>query len=405
MNTTIPVSQSSPSFRNTTTIVGPPSPSQSLMNTTIPIPKQPSPRIPASTNARTVIRNLNPIAATAPVNNILSNGGQNTGFPSIKVVKPNSSLPLKPTAEIMNQEFEVRDFQGIIANASLENELLKIGYAPISKIVIRTDDGDKRTQYIKAINKMGQTVFILIDVNGYTTARAADLTLIQAHNASIVPYSLKTGAYNCEGKDVCGVAFECGSDAVCVLARAPDDLTPKEANFVFLEKQTPPVAALETEGTITTYPVIRLSEIRANPNLVLQNTDIVTRRLRNSGYSALLQELAVTQQSLNKLNESFIRFDRIREDVAGKLNTTLTQLEQWNNVYMQNPPTTDDGKDKYRALQYNLTLRNDNIAVLLRIMKKVADLHRGINSITKEINDISDFAEKEFVNVDRAVTD
>jgi len=252
---------------------------------------------------------------------------------------------------------------------------------------------------------MGQTVFILIDVNGYTTARAADLTLIQAHNASIVPYSLKTGAYNCAGKDVCGVAFECGSDAVCVLARAPDDLTPKEANFVFLEKQTPPVAALETEGTITTYPVIRLSEIRANPNLVLQNTDIVTRRLRNSGYSALLQELAVTQQSLNKLNESFIRFDRIREDVAGKLNTTLTQLEQWNNVYMQNPPTTDDGKDKYRALQYNLTLRNDNIAVLLRIMKKVADLHRGINSITKEINDISDFAEKEFVNVDRAVTD
>lgn len=435
INTSIP--QSSPSFRNTTIPI--PQSSPSYGNTIIPIPQSspslripisqtstvlrpPSPQIQASPNARTALQNLNPIATSTTsvvipnlisqnsipsvqMNNSIPNKDQSRMFPSIKGVSPNSSLPLKPTAELMNQQFEVRDYQGIISNASLENELLKIGYAPISKIVIRTDEGDKRTQYIKAINKMGQTVFILIDVNGYTTARPSDLTLIEAHNASIVPYSLKTGAYNCAGKDVCGVAFECGSDAVCVLARAPDDLTPKEANFVFLEKQIPSVASLETEGTITTYPVIRLSEIRANPILVLQNTDIVTRRLRNSGYTALLQELAVTQQSINKLNEAFVRFNRIREDVAGKLNTTLTQLEQWNTVYMQHPPITDDGKDKYRSLQYNLTLRNENIAVLLRLMKKVADLHKGINSITKEINDMSEFAEKEFVNVDRAVSD
>jgi len=420
---TIPVPQPSPSIRQ----VGIPIPQQSPSIATLT--RQPSPQVPlvsgqiaSSPSARSALLNLNPIATSTSsvvipkltaqsmqfqqVNQPQNGVKQNSLlFPSIKMVSPNSSLPLKPTAELMNQQFEVKDYQGIIANSSLENELLNAGYAPLSKIVIRADGGEKRTQYIKAVNKMGQKVFILIDVNGYTTARSTDLTLIEAHNASIVPYSLKTGAYNCAGKDVCGVAFECGSDAVCVLSRAPDDLTPKESNFVFVEQHAPSAAAIESEGSIMTYPVIRLSEIRANPLLVLQNTDTVTRRLRNSGYTALLQELGTTQQSINKLNEAFVRFNRMRENVATKLNGTLTQLEQWNSVYMSHPPTTDEAKDKYRALQYNLSLRNENISILLRSMKKIADLHDGIDLITKEINDITEFDEKEFVNVDRAVSD
>ena len=323
------------------------------------------------------------------------------------IVSPVSAttLPIRPTAEIMNQEFEVRDYQGIIANSNIETELLNAGYAPLSKIVVRADNGDKRTQYIKAVNKKGQKVFILIDVTGYTTARAADLTLIEAHSASIVPYSLKTGAYNCAGKDVCGVAFECGSDAVCVLARGAQDLTPKEANFVFVEQHAVSAATLESEGSIVTYPVIRLSEIRTNPALVLSNTDIVTRRLRNTTYVAQLQELAVAQQSINKLNESFIRFNSMREVVARKLTTTLDQLEKWNEIYMSSPPMTDEAKDKYRKLQFNLRKRNDGMTDLLKCMKKVSDKHLEIDVVTREINDITNFCEKEFANIDYATSE
>jgi hypothetical protein len=380
---------------------------------------------PASPTARTALLNLSsgnggnagnpPSQITIPPLTTQTMTSQETNlnkqresllFPSIKVSSPNSSLPFKPTAEIMNQDFEIRDYQGIIANSSLENELLNAGYAPLSKIVIRSDNGDKRTQYIKAINKKGQKVFILIDVNGYTTARSTDLTLIEAHSASIVPYSLKTGAYNCAGKDVCGVAFECGSDAVCVLSRGPKDLTPKESTFVFVEQHAPEAAGLiESEGSIMTYPVIRLSEIRANPVLVLANTDVVTRRLRNTAYASELQELSVTQQSISKLNDAFIRFNRIRENAAVKLNKTLTQLEQWNDIYMQNPPTTDDAKDRYRQLQYNLAQRNEGISTLLRSMKKVADKHIEIDAITKDINEITDYCEKEFANVEYANTE
>jgi hypothetical protein len=371
-----------------------------------PMITRPSPQIP--TSARSALLNLQ-TTGTRPSPVIIPTLTQspldyqttdNIAFPSIRMTTPGSRLPLKPTAEIMNEEFQVKDYQGIIANSSLENELLNAGYAPLSKIVIRSDNGEKRTQYIKAINKKGQKVFILVDVSGYTTARSSDLTLIEAHSASIVPYSLKTGAYNCAGKDVCGVAFECGSDAVCVLARGSQDLTPKEANFVFVEQHASAAATIESEGTIMTYPVIRLSEIRANPTLVLTNTDIVTRRLRNSTYLADVQELLMAQESISKLNAAFANFNAMREDAAIRLNRTLSELELYNDMYIANPPTTDEIKDRYRKVQYNLAQRNDGITTLLTTMKKVADTYLEIDVITNKIKDITDYCEREFRNVD-----
>lgn len=431
---TIPFPKASPQVtmaqtQITTTVGGTPTP-QSYQASQFTLPQAPAspgrttlsgtpiqttiPQAPASPTARSALLNLGNIPVQQQPSVMIPSMTQSPAssqkqesllFPSIKVTTPTSILPVKPSAEIMNQEFEVRDYQGIIANSSLENELLNAGYAPLSKVVIRTDSGDKRAQYIKAINKKGQKVFILVDVNGYTTARSTDLTLIEAQNASIVPYSLKTGAYNCAGKDVCGVAFECGSDAVCVLARGSQDLTPKEANFVFVEQSAPSAASVEVEGTIMTYPVIRLSEIRANPSLVLANTDIVTRRLRNTAYTAELQELASAQQSINKLNASFVEFNKMREDVAVKLNKTLTQLEQWNDIYIANPPASDEAKDRYRKLQFNLAQRNEGIATLLRSIKKVSDKRMEIDAITKEINDLTEFCRKEFANVEFATSE
>jgi len=296
----------------------------------------------------------------------------------------------------------VKDFQSIISNSSLENELMKHGYMTVSKIVIQTSDGDKRTQYIKSVNKKGQKVFILIDVKGYTTALPSDLTLIEADNGNVIPYSLKTGAYNCAANDVSGIAFECGSDAVCILARGLKDVTPRESTYVFVEKS---MSVKAHEASVMTYPVIRLSEIKANPELILHNTDIVTRRLRNRAYEAELEELAVTQQSISKLNAAFNHFNCMREDKATKLNRTLTQLEQWNEVYLANLPCTDEGKDRYRRLHYNLIQRNEGIAILLRAMKRVANKYAEIDAITREIDEITEYCEKEFANVEYAMAE
>jgi hypothetical protein len=330
---------------------------------------------------------------------------ENSSSPDVKITPLISNISMRPTVEITNREFEIKDYQGIIAKSSIENELLNNGYTPLSKIVVRAESGDKRTQYIKAINKKGQKVYILIDTNGYTTTQSCDITFVEVHGANIVPYSLKTGAYNCAGRDVCGVAFERGSDAICILSRSPQDLTPKETTFFFVEQHTPTDVGIESEENIMTYPVIRFSEIRTNPSLMLANTDLVTRRLRNSSYTAELKELSNMQQSIDKLNTAFVRFNQMCENAARNLNRTLSQLEQWNDIYMSNPPSTDETKDRYRKLQYNLIQRNEGILTLLRSMGKVTDKRAEIDAITREINDITDFDDKEFANVEYATSE
>lgn len=325
------------------------------------------------------------------------NGSSTVTIPNLPSI---SQLQLKPSVEIINTSFNSNDYQGLISNSSLENELFTKGYTPISKIVVKNETGDKHAQYIKATNKNGQKVYILIDVPGYTTAKSTDLTMLENPNIETIPHSLKSGAYDCAGKDVCGVAFECGSNSVCTLVRDGDDLTPKESNFVFLDN-----SKNSNENSIMSYPIIRLSEIKVNPELILKNSDNVIIRLRNAAYSKSLQELASVEDSINKLNDSFLQFNLLREDAAKKLNSTITQLKKWNLDYMKTPPQTDHDKEKYRILKHNLSLRNDNVELLLRLTKKVSDIKSQIDEAAEKIYALTEFASNEFADVDKAVTE
>lgn len=335
-------------------------------------------------------------ASIPPLKNIgVSSMNNNT-----EIIPPISQLKLKPKVEIIDNTHESSNYQGLVSNSSLENNLYSNGYTPTSKIVLTSDNNQKKAQYIKAINKNGQKVYIYIDVPGYTTVKSTDLTLLKNNDNTVIPHSLKSGAVQCAGKDVSGVAFECGSNSVCTILREDDDLTPKESNYVFVEKQP-----YNHDNTIMSYPIIRLSELKEHPDLILENTNTVIIRLRNAAYSKALQELAATEEVITNLNNAFLNFNRMREDVATKLNGTVSQLKKWNQDYMKNPPTTDIGKEKHRILKHNLALRNDNVELLLRLTTKVADIKEQIDEAASKIIEMTEVAEQEFADVDKAVTE
>jgi hypothetical protein len=216
------------------------------------------------------------------------------------------------------------------------------------------------------------------------------------------------GAVDCAGTEVCGVAFECGSNSICVLSRNETDLTPEEANFVFIEHNDiasgimmdNTVSNTVSNGQIMAYPVIRLSEIRVNPCMILENTDLVTRRLRNASYKILLDDLNDFDHEIAELKRNFDCFMTTQKNDAVRLNRTLNQLDQWNESYMAHPPTTDEVKERYDELKRNLRYRNEYIEILLRSMKKVADHRSEINSISNTIAEMTKFLEKEFAYVD-----
>lgn len=317
-------------------------------------------------------------------------------IPSIK--KSPRKKKTDTTIEMKTSNMEVTKYKDIISNSSIDRELLNNSYIPTNKIVVQTDNGEKRTQYIKAINKNGQNVFIFIDINGYTTSKPNDLTLVKTSIHNNIPHSLKTGATNCIGNDVTGIAFEC-NDYVCVITR--DGLDFKEENYCYMQYEDENMLG----GVVVCYPVVKMSEIKTNPDLILTNTDKTTRRLRNASYTAELQDLELTSQAIIKLNNSFVTFDKIKEESLNKLTGSLNQLEKWNGMYLTKPPVTDDTKDKYKRLQYNLAKRNEGIDNLLKCMRKVSELRFDIEEIAKDIEDISEFCVTEFQNMDQVITE
>jgi hypothetical protein len=311
--------------------------------------------------------------------------------PPLVISSPKTlSVPTSQSSQISAPSFQITNYQGVIEGASIENELLAAGYAPISRIILDSSGIKRESQYIKAKNKKGQTTFIELDSDGYTTARTNDLTLLRSEKASEIPYSIKTGAMDCAGQDVCGVAFECGLDSVCILSKNKEDLTPVESNFIYVEKPGPSAAVIKQQDTIMSYPVVRLSEIRTNPDLVTSSINIVSRRLRNASYETLLRSLVSAQASIEHLNKAFADFNNVREQYATGLNETLTQLENMHDQYEANPPTTDEGREKYRRVQSNLSVRNDGLEDLLRGMTIVSEQTAVIESVADNIQRVTE---------------
>src|SRR5690606_33551432 len=103
------------------------------------------------------------------------------------------------------------------------------------------------------------------------------------------------------------------------------------------------------------------------------------------------------------LHETFEKYDMQRQDIARKLTQSLIKLEEWNKFYLNNPPCTDEGKEKYKRLLYNLSYRHDAICSLLRCMKEVTDKRQHIQSISDDIEKIICYSNKYFVNADKAI--
>lgn len=307
---------------------------------------------------------------------------------TISTITP--TITVKPVIDII-EEMQDKDLSEI-TNSNIENELAKLGYLVINKIVVLSENGNKKLQYIKAINKKGQKVYILIDIISYMSVHPKDLMIRENSDSNCIPFSLKNGAYNSAVKDVSGVAFEYGSNSICTLIMDPGDLSIKEKNYTFNEQKF----CRERHEYIMIYPIIRLSEIKVNPKIILDNTHIVINRLRNAEELYERNELTAQRESITKLDNAFADFATLCDDVADKLYSDLNQLEDWNEVYINDPPYEDEYKERFIKLQVNLIKRNDDATNLIKIMKKVADERKKIDAITTNINEIINYCQKEF---------
>ena len=303
-------------------------------------------------------------------------------------------IPVTKNAEIIKNDFEIRDYKQIIDKSGVERELLLLNYAPLSKIIV--NDPKKKLKYIKAKNCNGQNVYIQIDIDTLTPLKQTDVALIETNSGLSIPYSIKTAAMTCAQNDVCGVAFECDDNGICMLVKnhSSNSMEPVETNYVHVETKNVALIGVEKNDNITMLPVIKLSEIKANPDGILANTDAVLKRLRNTTYASLIQDIAASQQNIIALNESLIKFNNFRELIVNKLSTKLAEYKKLKSD-IEHEPESEDQKQNLRNIRNHLGKCNDDIDLILNCMRKVSEQNDLIIEALENINMITSYCSSE----------
>ena len=306
---------------------------------------------------------------------------------------------------------EISDDNGPLIDASIENELLQSGFVPKDKIITTDDNGERHARFIKVISRMGQSALVEIDINGYMVVQPKDQNVVASKAVSQIPYSVKMGTYDCAKTDVCGVAFVCDKD-ICVLNNDPTGRGPQEKNFVYVAHNNIDGAAdgainkaVVISGNPVAYPIIRMSEVRANPGLCIKAINEATRRIRNAAYEASHADLVRLDQSIHDLDKEYHNFKAYRDLAVKGLMSSIKQLEQFNAIYIANPPVCDDEREKHRRVIANLRARHERVIDLLRISEEVAMKRDKIAKLSQEFASASCYIKKEFAELDRDIAD
>jgi hypothetical protein len=266
-----------------------------------------------------------------------------------------------------------------MSDCKLELNLESYGYYPIRRISINNKN-DNSVHYIKAINKNGEKVYIMIDVDEVFPSFPSDCTMKMETDGNTIPLSVKSGAIKSASLEVSGVAFECDDDGVTVIYRRKNDVHPIEVNYSF--------NISNCSNCVIIFPVVRLSEIYIDNDIVVENTSIVTCRLRNNIHNILIKDINSFGSSLTSLNESFCNFHEIYEEYSDLINKDFDYYIKLNKYYNSLGPLDECDKLEHKNAYESLVNRNNGVVFLLTSLKNVSDKKDIINDCVHLIDEI-----------------
>lgn len=307
------------------------------------------------------------------------------------------TLNIIPSEQTLNSD-TFSDYSNLIDEHSVEQELANKGYIVQDKLLTRDIGGITAARFIKAINPRGQLVYIEMDTDGYVTVQPSDPTLMESKTASTIPYSIKMGSYENAGTQVSGIVIEC-ENGICTLTRNTKTLDPEEKNFIIPDNGTYNI--LKAEGQPVPYPVIKFSEIKTNPSIVLSNVDQSVARMRDYSYSECRKRFTNLKQTIQGLWNTVSSIDEKQTNAYKQLTNSIAELkviqEQYKNIKLETASEID--KQKYRKVIYNLSKRNELVVDLFRICEEISDYNDNISSVSSELSKIESLIDSEFKNL------
>lgn len=292
--------------------------------------------------------------------------------------------------------------------------LNKNGFEVTENLLVTDEDGNTRVATVKVVNCLGQTAFVDIDDQNVRMATTPkDLTLIEVHSKAVISESDR-GNYQVAGNDVAGVALDCGN-GICTLTNDEDPREPRERNFVYVASNHTRTGVVDGNTPIA-YPVVRLSEIIANPQLCIKNINEATCRIRERVRAAVMEQLAAPadesvkdcesgevkmsmRAAIKSASEEYDKFLHVLNDRMKKTQSTICQLEAFQRHYVVKPPCEEEEVLKMRAMSVLLRRWNQMYVDELRAAMVVNEKKNAVLAVKEDIAALTTYIDDNYNNV------
>lgn len=323
--------------------------------------------------------------------------GASTPSPSLPMAPPNSPMtPMQPMSQGPSTKLTFSDASGDLARQDIEVDLANLGFLPMDKILIM-EGGELTVKYIKALVA---GVFILIDMDlpGQLDVASNAKLMIENGKAEKIPYSVRVGTLDCVGLDVCGMAFKCEDNGVCMVTRKEDG-TPSVVNFQ-LRCMNDESGVNRCTGTVDdhhTMPIVKYSDVKANPRAVARSAKESGIRIINSMYAvseskvegvkeamkAAVENVGKLAMAVNGLDSKFQGFLTAKIMAYTRIMDSITMLDDFYIRYsmLDACMMTPEVKANYRSLLRNLYLKMKHLLRIIRLCNDVHELRTPLNEI------------------------
>jgi hypothetical protein len=289
------------------------------------------------------------------------------------------------------------DFKGEVADQNIEKALLERGFISTEKILTKDEAGNVMCRFIKARDNLGHALYIELDTSekdgmGYLTVCDEDRVMSISREASVIPYSLKVGSFEASSSSLFGVGFECDNQ-VCVMSRKDNSLEPIETVFSFSNDM-----GVQEKHPIP-FPIVKLSEVLANPQLVLQNIAGSHARMRNIAFSSCVKDVSLMQENAGNMCREVERFANKSKEVAETLENTIKYLEDMHDKYIQVGAKTETDLANLKAIRFNLNKRADLQSDFISLCHSMRERAQRIAVLEDEIRSLNDFSDNLFTGL------
>lgn len=283
----------------------------------------------------------------------------------------------------MDSVFEIYD-----SNPSVEESLTQNGLTPDEKIITRDGNGHMICHYIKVRDYAGRRAYVELDCDestgmGYVKVDSDDPVLTAADASNQIDYSSLLGAYDSNKADVYGISFEC-DDSVCVMTHLDGSLSPNQQTYRLESSE-------DSYAEPVAYPVVKMTELLANPGAVRKSLQRVHDRIRDITFSQCHNNTTVLKQTVTELQRQAELLEALSAKVSTELPQSMGHLEKLRQ----------SGKIDTKTISFNLSKRNELALDYINLCQGLKKYSMEIKEMSKQLTGIYQFSEQLFDGLDK----